>query len=547
MKKNKLSKKITIVLLVGTIFLSFSFKSKFFEVAKQIEIYNTLFKELNMYYIDEINPAELTNKAIKNTLKDLDPYTNFYNEQDVEDARIRRAGEYGGIGVSVHYLKEGIQIREIYKGFSADKAGLKAGDLIISIDGQSIKNMERDQLSMLLKGTPNSKFSMQIERQQKVIQKEVLRDKIIINPVPFAEMINEETGYIILTRFNDKASSEVKKAFRKLKKEGMKKLVFDLRSNPGGSLRESINISNFFLPKGKTIVTTKAKIKKWSNTYKTTNAPLDLEIPIVVLVNGSSASASEIVSGSLQDYDRAVIMGKRSFGKGLVQRYRELTYGTQLKLTISKYYTPSGRCIQAIDYSSRNEDGSVGKIADSLRTEFTTRGGRKVYDGGGVKPDVEIEIKEYPSIIISLLRDHHIFNYANKFAYKHADIADPLTFEISDEIYADFVSYLKEQEYTYETHTEQAFELLEETAEGEEYLDAIKADIEALKQVYFTHKENDIEKYKTEIKEFLLDEIILRYYYRKGQLQVALENDLATQKAISLLQNETEYKAIIQP
>jgi len=328
MKNLKIKTLALVILLVGTIFLSFSFKSKFFEVAKQIEIYNTLFKELNMYYVDEINPAELTNKAIKNTLKDLDPYTNFYNEQEVEDARISREGEYGGIGISVFYSEKGIQVNEIYKGFSADKAGLKSGDIIISVDGQSTKNMEREQISMFLKGTPNSSFIAKIDRQGNIFEKEITRDKVVINPVPFSKMIDEETGYIILTRFNDKASYEVKKAFKELKKAGMKKLVFDLRSNPGGSLLESINISNFFLPKGKTIVTTKAKIKKWSNTYKTTNEPLDLEIPIVVLVNDRSASASEIVSGSLQDYDRAVIMGQRSFGKGLVQRYRELTYGT---------------------------------------------------------------------------------------------------------------------------------------------------------------------------------------------------------------------------
>ena len=334
--KFKFSNKTILVVVAATMFLSYSFKSNFFEVAKQIEIYNSLFKELNMYYVDEINPADLTDRAIKNTLKDLDPYTNFYNEQDVEDAKIRREGQYGGIGVSVYYLDKGIQIKEIYQGYAADKADLKAGDIITYVEGQSLLNMEREQLSMYLKGTPNSKISVEIEMQGKVLKKEITREKIEVNPVPFSKMIDEETGYIVLTRFNNKASSEVKKAFRKLKSEGMQKLVFDLRSNPGGSLLEAINISNFFIPKGKTIVTTKAKIKKWSNTYRGSNEPLDLEIPITVLINGSSASASEIVAGSLQDYDRAVILGERSFGKGLVQRQKELTYGTQLKLTISK-------------------------------------------------------------------------------------------------------------------------------------------------------------------------------------------------------------------
>ena len=541
MKKNKLSKKITIVLLVGTIFLSFSFKSKFFEVAKQIEIYNTLFKELNMYYIDEINPAELTNKAIKNTLKDLDPYTNFYNEQDVEDARIRRAGEYGGIGVSVHYLKEGIQIREIYKGFSADKAGLKAGDLIISIDGQSIKNMERDQLSMLLKGTPNSKFSMQIERQQKVIQKEVLRDKIIINPVPFAEMINEETGYIILTRFNDKASSEVKKAFRKLKKEGMKKLVFDLRSNPGGSLRESINISNFFLPKGKTIVTTKAKIKKWSNTYKTTNAPLDLEIPIVVLVNGSSASASEIVSGSLQDYDRAVIMGQRSFGKGLVQRYRELTYGTQLKVTISKYYTPSGRCIQELDYENRDaKTGIVPKFSDKGINEFKTENGRKVLDGGGVLPDVVIKTSEKTEATKKLLNSGAIFNFSTNYYYKNQQIASENDFKFEDSEFNKFTTYLK-LDTTFVTKQEALFK----EAYKASTLKNISKEYEIIQEKLFNNKIAEISKNKDILKRVLKEDILKRYYYKEGVFVHNLKNDIDIKEAVKLLNNQDKYKKIL--
>ena len=383
MKNFKIKKQTILLLLIGTIFLSFSFKSKFFEVAKQIEIYNSLFKELNMYYVDEINPTDLTDKAIKNTLKDLDPYTNFYNEQDVEDARIRREGEYAGIGASVFYTNQGIQIKEIYKGFSGDKAGLKAGDLIISVDKQSLKNMERDQLSMFLKGTLNTSITVEVERQGNVITKELKREKVVINPVPFFDMIDEETGYITLTRFNNKASSEVKKAFKALKKKGMKKLIFDLRSNPGGSLMESINISNFFLPKGKIVVTTKAKIKKWSNTYKTSNKPLDLEIPIVILVNGSSASASEIVSGSLQDYDRAVIMGQRSFGKGLVQQPIMLPDSSELRITTSRYYTPSGKCIQKpygknIDYDNdifeRIESGELTQN-DSLNDNIIFKGG----------------------------------------------------------------------------------------------------------------------------------------------------------------------------
>ena len=540
MKKFNLSKKTVLVLLVGVIFLSFSFKSKFFEVAKQIEIYNTLFKELNMYYVNEINPAELTNKAIKNTLKDLDPYTNFYNEQDVEDAKIRREGEYGGIGVSVYYSKEGIQVNEIYKGYSADKAGLKAGDIIISVDGQSVKNMERDQLSMYLKGTPNSAFSVEILRQENVIQKEIIRDKVVVNPVPFSKMIDEETGYIILTRFNDKASFEVKKAFRKLKKEGMKKLVFDLRANPGGSLRESINISNFFLPKGKTIVSTKAKVKKWSNTYKTTNDPLDLEIPIVVLVNGRSASASEIVSGSLQDYDRAVIMGQRSFGKGLVQRYRELTYGTQLKVTISKYYTPSGRCIQELDYANRDKNGKVPKFSDKGINAFKTANGRTVYDGGGVLPDVIIKTSKRTEATKALLSSRAVFNFSTNYYYQNPQIESEADFEFKDSEFKKFTTYLK-LDTTFVTKQEALFKEAYKASTSKN----ISKEYKGIQEKLFDDKINEISKNKDILKRVLKEEILNRYYYQEGVYNHNLKNDLVIKEAVKLLYNQDKYKQLL--
>ncbi|QNM85172.1 S41 family peptidase [Polaribacter pectinis] len=541
MKRFNFKKKTLVILLTATIMLSFSFKSKFFEVAKQIEIYNTLFKELNMYYVDEINPAELTNKAIKNTLKDLDPYTNFYNEQDVEDARIRRAGEYGGIGVTVFYTKKGIQISEIYKGFSADKADLKPGDIIISVDGQSIKNMERDQLSMYLKGTPNSKFSIEVERQGNIIKKEVIRDKVVVNPVPFAEMIDEETGYITLTRFNEKASSEVKKAYRKLKKEGMKKLVFDLRYNPGGSLLESINISNFFLPKGKTIVTTKAKIKKWSNTYRTTNEPLDLEIPIVVLVNGRSASASEIVSGSLQDYDRAVIMGERSFGKGLVQRYRELTYGTQLKLTISKYYTPSGRCIQELDYENRDrKTGKVPKFSDKGINTFKTENGRTVYDGGGVLPDVKIEVSKRTEATKKLLSTRAIFNFATNYFYNNPKIEDVENYNFTSSDFKQFTDYLK-RDTTFVTEQESLFKKAYLSSKNKN----ISNEYQKIREKLFEDKIDEISKNEDILNELIKTEILERYFYKEGVYKHNLKNDSTIKDAVKLLKNESKYNQIL--
>jgi carboxyl-terminal processing protease len=540
MKKFKLSNKTILVLIVAVLFLSFSFKSKFFEVAKQIEIYNSLFKELNMYYVDEINPAELTNKAIKNTLKDLDPYTNFYNAQDVEDARIRREGEYGGIGVSVYYTKEGIQIKEIYKGFSADKAELKAGDIIVSADGQSLIGMEIDQLSMYLKGTPNSKVSVEIIRQGSLIKKELTRDKVIVNPVPFYEMINEDTGYITLTRFNNKASYEVKKAFRDLKKKGMKKLVFDLRYNPGGSLLESIKISNFFLPKGKTIVTTKAKIKKWSNTYRGTNDPLDLEIPIVVLINGRSASASEIVSGSLQDYDRAVILGERSFGKGLVQRQKALTYGTQLKLTISKYYTPSGRCIQELDYTNRDDKtGKVPKFSDKGINSFKTQNGRTVYDGGGVLPDVKMGFSKKTEATKKLISSRAIFNFATDYYYKNS-IKDIASYKFGNSEFNSFQNYLK-KDTTFTTDSEnlfkEAFKSSKDVNLSNEY--------NKIQEKLFKSKIDEISENKDVLEILLKEEIIKRYFYKEGLYAYKLKNDQTVLKAVELLNDQEKYQKIL--
>ena len=489
-----------------------------------------------MYYVDEINPAELTNKAIKNTLKDLDPYTNFYNEQDVEDAKIRRAGEYGGIGISVYYSNKGIIINEVYKGYAADKASLKAGDVIISVDGESLMNMERDQLSRFLKGIPNSKFSVEIERQGNIIKKELTRDKVVVNPVPFSEMINEDTGYIILTRFNDKASSEVKKAFRELKKKGMKKLVFDLRGNPGGSLLESINISNFFLPKGKTIVSTKAKVKKWSNTYRSSNDPLDLEIPIVVLVNGRSASASEIVSGSLQDYDRAVIMGQRSFGKGLVQRYRELTYGTQLKVTISKYYTPSGRCIQELDYTNRDKNGNVPKFSDNGINEFKTENGRKVFDGGGVLPDVIIATSKKTEATKKLFSSRAIFNFATDYFYKNDRISSIEDYQFKEADFNQFINYLKE-DTTFVTEQESLFKKAYLSVEKS----SVSKEYQQIKRKLFNNKIEEITKNKDLLIEKIEEEILERFYYKEGVYNHDLKNDTVISEAVKLLNDKNRY------
>lgn len=542
MKRFLLNKKTLVFTLLLFVGVSFSFKSNFFEVAKQIEIYTTLFKELNMYYVDEINPAELTTKAIKNTLKDLDPYTNYYNEQDVEDARIRRQGEYAGIGVSVYYTKKGILLSEIYKGYSADKSDLKAGDLITKVDGQSLQNLENDQLSEFLKGTPNSTMSLEIERQGKKMNVSVKREKVIYNPVPHFDMIDATTGYIVLTRFNLKAASEIKKAYRKLEERGMKQLVFDLRGNPGGSLGEAINISNFFLPKNSPIVSTKAKVKKWSVNYRGNKDPLSLDIPIVVLVNGRSASASEIVSGSLQDYDRAVIMGERSFGKGLVQRYRELDYGTQLKVTISKYYTPSGRCIQELDYANRDEKGNIPKFSDGKINAFKTKNGRTVFDGGGVTPDIKLGYNKKTKATESLLNSRAIFNFGTEYYFKNPTIASAEDFTFKDSDFKNFENYLINTDKTFLTIDEKLFQDAYEATNSQRN---ISKEYQQIKKKLKASKIAEINKNKEYLIKVLQEEILKRYYYKEGMYKNMLRNDKVVSEAVRLLNNQEKYKKIL--
>jgi carboxyl-terminal processing protease len=543
MKKN-FKKKSVIVLLIAIVFVSFSFQSKFFEVAKQIEIYTTLFKELNMYYVNEINPAELTTRALKNTLKDLDPYTNYFDEQDVEAAKIRREGEYGGIGASINYNNKLPLIVRIKKGYSADKAGLKPGDVITKIDNQNLENFEGNDGSSLLLGTPETSISIEVNRNGKKIEFNLKREKIELNPVPFYKKIGNETGYIVLTGFNQKAASEVKKAFEDLKTQGITSLILDLRSNPGGLLGEAVDISNFFLPKGKVITSTKAKVKKWSNTYLSRNNPLDLEIPIVVLINGSSASASEIVTGALQDYDRAVVMGKRSFGKGLVQRYRTLSYGTQLKVTISKYYTPSGRCIQELDYANRDfKTGKVPKFSDGGFNEFTTQNGRKVFDGGGIIPDIITENETLTEETKTLLSSGVLFDFASSFRTKNIKIAAAKDFKFTDGNFKQFQVFLKSDEKFLtkeETSFRKAYKTLNASQNKKikkEYLRIIST----LKTEKIKALSSNKEFLKNEIKDIILDQ----YYYQEGVYQnnVVLDNTIS--EAVRLLKNPTKYNQIL--
>ncbi|WP_099098822.1 S41 family peptidase [Tenacibaculum agarivorans] len=535
------NKKIIFLFLGVLIVTFFSFQDRFFEIAKQIEIYNHVYKTLNINYIDEINPGDVTTKAINNTLKNLDPYTRFYNEQQVEDAKIRREGEYGGIGITSWYAKQGIIITTIKEGFSADDAGLKSGDVITVVNDQKLEGLENDNLSQVLKGIPGSPIKLTVIRGNKTLNFNLKLDKIIDNPVPFFDMINEETGYVVLTRFTvRKSTDELRNAINVLKEKGMKKLVFDLRSNPGGSLFDAVNITNLFIPKGKKVVDTRGKTRKNSRTYTTSQQPLDTVMPVVVLINGRSASASEIVSGALQDYDRAVVLGERSFGKGLVQRYFDLTYGTQMKATISKYYTPSGRCIQELDYANRDwKTGKVPKFSDGPINTFKTENGRTVYDGGGVTPDVAIKLSKKTEETKKLLASKAIFNFATEYVRKTPN-AELNSFTFNG--FEDFKNYIKTKDTAFVTEQEKLFKNAYKTVENAK---AISSDYNNILNKLKNYKVQEIEKNKDIITLKIEDAILEQYFYKKGVYQYRLQNDNTIKQAVDLLNNSTKYNKIL--
>jgi len=542
----KIKKWILGVFVVAFIGVSAAFQSDFFEIAKQIDIYTTLFKELNKYYIDEVNPAKMTNNAVNHMLSNLDPYTRYYDEQGVEDARIRSTGDYGGIGAVSRFNNKKLTIREILKNSPAEKAGIKPGDEILKVDDILVKEFDKEGISSLLNGLPNTTVNLQIERLNKVLNLEVSRKKIEINPVPFYTMLDAEIGYISFTTFNEKASTQVKEAFLELKEEGMKKLIIDVRSNPGGLLNESVKISNLFIPKDKVIVTTKAKIEKWSQTFKTKEEPLDLEIPISILINARSASASEILAGSLQDYDRAVIIGERSFGKGLVQRYLPLTYGTQMKITISKYYTPSGRCIQELDYTNRDDKGNIPKFSDKGRTTYNTQKGRTVYGGGGILPDIEIEKPTTTETTKTLLKSDAFFNYITDYFYNNTSIAEPSKFSLNNTDYSNLKTYLGTHHTDFETETESAFNDANKKASAANLSNNLAKNYKSLLSTIHSEKLKELDKNKVEILNNLTEEIVKRYYYEEGVYQQKTVFDTTILKAVSILNNSNEYNKLLK-
>lgn len=532
------------IVAIGIFFTTVSFKSDFFEIAKQIEIFTTLYKELNMNYVDEVTPATLMDKAIKGMLDDLDPYTVYWNEQQVEDAKINNSGVYTGIGATAQTREDKIIIVEPYQGYPADKAGLKAGDEIIKIGDVTLANFEEDA-GELLKGAPGSKVDVTYKRQGKTTTTTITREAVEVKAVPFYKLINNDIGYIVLSKFNSKTTSETKAALIDLKSQGAKKIILDLRGNPGGLLNEAISVVNLFVEKDQVITTTKSVIEKYNATYKTRFEPVDTEIPLVVLINGRSASASEIVSGGLQDLDRAVIVGARSFGKGLVQRPKKLTYGTQLKVTISRYYTPSGRGIQAVDYWHRDENGDPIRKDPKEYNKFKTKGGRTVYDGGGILPDIEMASAVYSPITTALLKDNAIFDYATKYYYSH-QMTDWKNFKFGQSDFQDFLKYLKANNFEYETETEKKFAEGLKMAESDELNNEISQSYNQLMAAIDTAKEKAIIDKKVEIESLLTDEILKRYFYREGLYNYQIEHNPEILEAVAVLNDEGRYKKILR-
>ena len=532
--------------LCSSILISFSNDTEYFEVSKNLDIFNTLFKEVNIFYVDKVQPAKMVETAINSMLKELDPYTTYIPESDIEDFKFQTTGQYGGIGAVIRKKDDYVIIVEPYKGFPADISGLVAGDKLIEIDGNSVKGKSTEEVSSILKGQPGIGVEVLIERRgnSEYLTKKLTRDKIKVNSIPYKGVVSDNIGYIKLRSFTRNCANEVKRAILSLKKQNnLQGLILDLRGNPGGLLNESINICNLFMAKGLEVVSTKGKIDDWDKSYKTRQEPVDKEIPLVILINQSSASASEIVSGTLQDIDRAVIIGQKSFGKGLVQQTRKLSYNSQLKVTVAKYYTPTGRCIQALDYSNKNKNGSVGKTPDSLKNEFYTLNGRKVYDGGGIDPDIRIKITEAPEILISLISNQLIFDYATEYFLLNDTF--PIDFDQKDDYinYENFVDFVSDKDLKYKTQTEQSFSDLVEVSKKE--YSKLQDPLSDVEKLLNDLKKNDIYKHKDEILKYISQELLVRSHYREGAIKSSLNYDEAVLESISVLSDTAKYYSIL--
>jgi len=540
---------VVFLVAIGLIASLSAFKQtdKYFEISKNMEIFASVYKDVNLLYVDELNPSKIMTTGIDAMLESLDPYTNYIPEDNIEDFRTQLTGQYGGIGAVIGERNKKVIILMPYENFPANKAGLQIGDEIISVDGVLTTGKNTSDVSKLLRGQAETPVKVKIKRfnQEQTFDVMLVRQKIKISNVPYYGMINSNTGYIKLSDFTHDASVEVRKALVELKKKEATQIILDLRGNPGGLLNEAVNVSNIFIPKDKLVVSTKGKVSEWNKKYITEAAPDDINIPLVVLVSGRSASAAEIVAGVIQDYDRGIVIGQRSYGKGLVQTTRELPYNSQIKITTAKYYTPSGRCIQAIDYANRNADGSVAKIPDSLKVAFKTQNGRLVYDGGGVTPDLPITLDSIASITISLVTKSLIFDYATAYHASHPSIGDAKAFNLTDKDYQDFVSWLKGKDYTYTTKVEKTLDEMTRQAKQEKYYDAMQGQLDELKKVITKDKENDLVKFEAQIKEYLEEDIASRYYLQKGIIEASFDNDEDIQAALDVFNNKTKYTSIL--
>lgn len=542
---------VAMMLVLGAVaFWGFkSGDSRSFQIAKNLDVFNSIVKELDLFYVDTINPDKTIREGIDAMLYSLDPYTEYYPEDDQSELEQMLKNSYGGIGSIITWdakLKRSV-IAEPYEGMPAATSGLKAGDVLMAIDGKDLAGKNNQEVSEMLRGQVGTGFKLTVQRPgtEKPLDFDIVRRSIQLPIIPYYTVLDNQIGYINLSTFSGNPSKEFKQAFLDLKKKGITSLVIDLRNNGGGLLDEAIEIANFFLPRGKVLVTTKGKIKQASNTYKTLREPLDLDIPMAVLVNSSTASSSEILAGSLQDLDRAVIVGNRTFGKGLVQTTRMLPYGGTMKLTTSKYYIPSGRCVQAIDYKHRNEDGSVGRIPDSLTTVFHTAAGREVRDGGGVTPDIEVKQDKLPNILFYLVNDNLIFNYATQYCLKHATIAEPEKFVITDADYADFKEMVKKADFKYDQQTEKILKSLKEMAEFEGYLTDASKEFDALEKKLTHNLDRDLDYFSKDIKNMIALEIVKRYYYQRGAIIEQLKDDDDLKKAVEILTSPEEYRKML--
>jgi len=547
MKKTSLLS-FLLLLIPFIIFAQNQTSSRTFRISKNLNIYNSIFRELDMFYVDTLNYDKIVRTSIDKMLDNLDPYTVYIPEEETEDLTFMTTGEYAGIGALIMKKGDEVVVSEVYEGMPAQRNDIRAGDVILEVDGQKTTGMSVDKVSALLRGFPNTQIKIKIKRygEKKIIEKKFIREKIQIKPIVYAGQVAEKIGYIQLGEFTDGVAFELKSSLNELVKNyHITSLILDIRSNGGGLVDEAVKILGYFLPKGTEVVTTRGKNKELDRIYKTPTEPIYPDMKLAILVNRSSASASEILAGAIQDLDRGVIIGERTFGKGLVQNIRAINFGGHLKVTTAKYYIPSGRCIQAIDYSHRNEDGSVGYVPDSLTSEFSTRNGRKVRDGGGIVPDIPTDSSRKLNIAHYIYAQNLYFDFATQYAYQHPTIAPPESFELSEKDFNDFINFLKERNFTYTSQTEKYYNQLYQIAEIEGLDSIAQPEFEALKKKLTPDIDKNIQANKNDIVDFLSLEIIKRYYFQKGQIQYSLRNDNDLQSALDVLQSEDKYKKIL--